>query len=72
MIDVVQTLIHIVAVLIVVSTVNPWLVLPAFFVGILFYLFAQYFLRTSRNIKRLEGISKLLLLYNLLYAAKAP
>ena len=59
MIDVIQTVIHIIAAFTIVTTVNPWLLIPAIFVAGFFYFFAIFFLKTSRSIKRLEGISRL-------------
>lgn len=42
----------------VVAVVNYWLLIPTFFVGIIFYLLRNVYLSTSRSVKRLEGLSK--------------
>jgi ATP-binding cassette subfamily C (CFTR/MRP) protein 4 len=59
MIDVIQNAIHIVAAFTLVVSVNPWLIIPTAIVALFFYFFSLFFIRTSRSIKRLEGISKL-------------
>lgn len=43
---------------IVVASVNPWMLLPTIIMLTVFYFLRVVFLATSRNIKRLEGISK--------------
>ncbi|CAG2057728.1 unnamed protein product [Timema podura] len=47
-----------VAIITVVAIVNPWLLLPTFVVGVIFYMLRVVFLATSRSVKRLEGVSK--------------
>ena len=59
MIDVIQNAIHIVAAFVVVTSVNPWLLVPAAVVACFFYLCSLFFIKTSRSIKRLEAISML-------------
>lgn len=46
------------AIIIVIGTVNPLLLIPTLIMGILFYFIRIFYLKTSRNIKRLEGVSK--------------
>jgi Flp pilus assembly protein TadB len=46
------------AVVIVVSVVNVWLLIPTALMFIVFYALRQYYLSTSRSLKRLEAISK--------------
>lgn len=58
MIDVIQNAIQMTAAFIVVISINPWLVIPAAFVTLLFYIFSLFFIKTTRSIKRLEAISK--------------
>ncbi|XP_058809479.1 ATP-binding cassette sub-family C member 4-like isoform X2 [Phymastichus coffea] len=58
MIDVIQNTIHILAAFTVVSSVNPWLLIPACLVGFCFYGFSLFFIKTSRSIKRLEAITR--------------
>uniref|UniRef100_A0A2S2PE27 Putative multidrug resistance-associated protein lethal n=1 Tax=Schizaphis graminum TaxID=13262 RepID=A0A2S2PE27_SCHGA len=42
----------------VVGIVNVYLLIPTFFIGVLFYYTVVYYLSTSRSIKRLEGVSR--------------
>lgn len=58
MIDCLQIGLTLLGIIVVVAVVSPWLMLPTFIVGIVFYLLRIFYLRTSRNIKRLEGVSK--------------
>lgn len=47
-----------------VTIVNIWLILPTIVVVLAFYLVRQLYVKTSRSIKRLDGISKYYLLVN--------
>lgn len=42
----------------VLALINVWLLVPPLVVGYVFYLMRNYYLKTSRGVKRLEGISK--------------
>jgi ATP-binding cassette subfamily C (CFTR/MRP) protein 4 len=44
----------------VVALVNVWMLLPTVIMFSVFYLLRVYFVATSRSVKRLEGISKLM------------
>lgn len=37
---------------------NPWLMIPMFIMCVVFYYMRSVYLRTSRSVKRLEGISE--------------
>nr|CAD7430331.1 unnamed protein product [Timema monikensis] len=58
MIDCLQIGLSMVAIITVVAIVNPWLLLPTFFVGVIFYMLRVVFLATSRSVKRLEGVTR--------------
>lgn len=58
MIDCLQIGLSLIGIIIVVGIVNPLLMIPTAVIGIFFYLLRIFYLRTSRNIKRLEGVSK--------------
>lgn len=58
LIDCLQIGLSLLGIIVVVSVVSPWLMIPTSVIGILFYLLRIFYLRTSRNIKRLEGVSK--------------
>lgn len=64
MIDCLQIGLSLLGIIVVVGVVSPWLMIPTFFIGILFYLMRIFYLRTSRSVKRLEGISKYLFISN--------
>jgi ATP-binding cassette subfamily C (CFTR/MRP) protein 4 len=58
----------ILGVIVVVAVVNYWMLIPTVVMLVLFFLLRMYYIPTSRSIKRLEGISKLILfLYLTLY-----
>lgn len=58
MIDCLQIGLSLLGIIIVVGIVNPLLMIPTSAIGVIFYLLRIFYLRTSRNIKRLEGVSK--------------
>lgn len=58
MIDCLQIGLALLGIIIVVAIVNPWLMIPTCLIGVIFYLLRIFYLRTSRNVKRLEGVSK--------------
>jgi hypothetical protein len=51
----------ILGVIVVVAVVNYWMLIPTVVMLVLFFLLRIYYIPTSRSIKRLEGISKLIL-----------
>ncbi len=46
------------AIVVVAVVVNPWVFIPTLPLMVLFLYLRRYFLRTSRDIKRLEGTSR--------------
>lgn len=58
LIDCMQIGLALLGIIVVVAVITPWLMIPTCLIGILFYLLRIFYLRTSRNIKRLEGTSK--------------
>nr|CAH7729851.1 unnamed protein product [Callosobruchus chinensis] len=58
MIDCLQIGLALLGVIVVVAIVSPWLMVPTCIIGIIFYLMRIFYLRTSRNVKRLEGVKK--------------
>ncbi|CAG9823622.1 unnamed protein product [Phaedon cochleariae] len=58
MIDCLQIGLALLGIIIVVAVVSPWLMIPTFLIGIVFYFFRIFYLRTSRNVKRLEGTTR--------------
>lgn len=45
-------------IIVVVSIVNPWLLLSTAAAGVIFYFLRIFYLATSRSVKRLEGVSE--------------
>ncbi|KAB0797835.1 hypothetical protein PPYR_09004 [Photinus pyralis] len=45
-------------IVVVVATVNPWLLIPTVVIFVMFYFLRAFYLTTSRNVKRLEGIAR--------------
>ncbi|KAH1001477.1 hypothetical protein HUJ04_005494 [Dendroctonus ponderosae] len=58
LLDTLQISMNVCFISIVVASVNPWMMLPTVIMLTIFYFLRVVFLATSRNIKRLEGISK--------------
>ena len=56
--DLPQIALNILGILIVIFTVRPWVVLPTGLLGVVFVLLRRFYMASSRNIKRLEGITK--------------
>ncbi|XP_077987383.1 ATP-binding cassette sub-family C member 4-like [Glandiceps talaboti] len=54
----VQVGIEIIGIVIVASVINPWVFIPAVPLVILFMYFRNYYLATSRDIKRLDGVTR--------------
>ncbi|KAH0815457.1 hypothetical protein GEV33_007334 [Tenebrio molitor] len=40
------------------TIVSPWLMIPTVIAGVVFYFLRIFYIRTSRNVKRLEGITR--------------
>ena len=45
-------------ILVVIFIVRPWVVIPTIVLGVVFVFLRKFYMASSRNIKRLEGISK--------------
>ncbi|RZC36351.1 multidrug resistance-associated protein, partial [Asbolus verrucosus] len=56
--DTIQIGLIAVAIVIVISTINPWILIPTIIIFGLFYTFRFIFLATSRNLKRIEGTTR--------------
>lgn len=55
-VDSTQAILNIVGAIIVASIVNPLFLIPVAVMGIIFIFVRKVYLRTSMNVKRLEGI----------------
>ena len=52
----VQLLLKFVAILVTAAYSNVYVIIPAFFIVVIFLVFRWYYLKTSRDVKRLEAI----------------
>ncbi|XP_063224515.1 ATP-binding cassette sub-family C member 4-like [Bacillus rossius redtenbacheri] len=50
--------IMLVGIVTLIASVNYWILIPTAFVGVIFYLSRSVYVRTSRCVKRLEGITR--------------
>ena len=48
----------IVGILAVIFAVRPWVIIPTLFLGIIFLWLRRFYMHSSRDIKRMEGIAK--------------
>ncbi|XP_076244312.1 putative multidrug resistance-associated protein lethal(2)03659 isoform X2 [Calliopsis andreniformis] len=58
LIDCIQIGLSLLGIIIVVGIANPWLLIPTFFIGIIFYYIRVFYIATSRSVKRLEGVTR--------------
>lgn len=58
MYDVIMISLELTAVITIVGSVNPWLLIPVVFITLIIYFLRNFYMATSRSIKRLEGISE--------------
>ena len=56
--DVLRIFAEIICVFVIVIYASPYVAIPTIFVGIIFYIFRRFYLKTSRSVKRLEGVTK--------------
>lgn len=60
MIDVIQIFLQMGGIVVVVALVNYWLIIPTAIIGVIFYFLRDFYLKSSRNIKRMEATSEFL------------
>ncbi|XP_030375917.1 probable multidrug resistance-associated protein lethal(2)03659 [Scaptodrosophila lebanonensis] len=58
MMDVIQIFLSLAGIVIVIAIVNPMFLIPTFVLAIIFYQLRTFYLKTSRNVKRLEAITR--------------
>ncbi|KAF6206425.1 hypothetical protein GE061_017658 [Apolygus lucorum] len=58
MADVVTIGITLIGIMVVNATINPYLLVPTFICGCIFYFLRVFYVSTSRSVKRLEGITR--------------
>ncbi|KAG8310926.1 hypothetical protein J6590_054249 [Homalodisca vitripennis] len=58
LLDVLQIGLVVIGIVGVLVLVNAWLLIPTFIVACIFYFLRNFYLKTSRGVKRLEGITR--------------
>ncbi|CAD7092877.1 unnamed protein product [Hermetia illucens] len=58
LIDMIQVFFTLIGILVVISVVNVWFLIPAAFIVIIFYFLRGFYLKTSRNVTRMEAVSR--------------
>jgi len=58
MMDVMQIFLAILGIVVVLCIVNVWYILATFVLVVVFYFLRVFYLSTSRDVKRLEAVSK--------------
>ncbi|XP_066258777.1 ATP-binding cassette sub-family C member 4-like isoform X1 [Euwallacea similis] len=58
LVDVLQIGLALLAIIVVVAAVSPWILLPTVVIGVVFHFMRIFYLKTSRSIKRLEGTTR--------------
>ncbi|KAM7361614.1 putative multidrug resistance-associated protein lethal(2)03659 [Cochliomyia hominivorax] len=58
MMDVIQIFLSLFGIVIVIAVVNPLYLIPTLILAIIFYNLRTFYLKTSRNVKRLEAITR--------------
>ena len=53
-----QIFLNVACVFILVTYIRPFIIIPTFLVGVVFFLLRRFYLQTSRAVKRLEGVTK--------------
>ncbi|CAG9854730.1 unnamed protein product [Phyllotreta striolata] len=58
LLDTIQIGIYVAAITLVIGSLTIWIIVPTVFIAILFYLMKIVFVRTSRDIKRIESVTR--------------
>lgn len=56
--DCLASLLEFIAIVVIVVTVNYWLLIPTIVMSFLFYLIRKCYINTARSVKRIESVSK--------------
>ena len=56
--DALQVILFCIAAVALQTILNPWIILPAFLLMAVFAFFGRYFLKSSRDLRRLEGANR--------------
>ncbi|XP_073844740.1 probable multidrug resistance-associated protein lethal(2)03659 [Musca autumnalis] len=58
LLDVIQISLSLLGIVVVLSIVNPWYILATVIMVIIFYFIRSFYLKTSRDVKRLEAVTR--------------
>lgn len=58
MLDALQNVLSMLGLVTVTAVVNPYFLIPTLFLGSLFVFIQKIYLKTSNNVKRLEGVGE--------------
>ncbi|KAL5284866.1 ABCC4.2 family protein [Megaselia abdita] len=58
MMDVAQIFLALFGIVVVVAMVNPLFLIPTFILAVIFYFLRAFYLKTSRDVKRIEGVTR--------------
>lgn len=56
--EVIQIFLTLGGIVVVIIIVNTWFIIPSLLMVVLFYYLRSFYLKTSRDVKRMEGVSK--------------
>ncbi|XP_071552963.1 ATP-binding cassette sub-family C member 4-like isoform X4 [Panulirus ornatus] len=56
--DFIEILLNFLGIIVVISSINIWIILPTMGLGIIFVFLRRFYLSTARDVKRLEGITR--------------
>lgn len=65
--DAAQNMLSMFGLIIVTTVVNPYFLIPVLILGILFIYIQRVYLKTSKNVKRLEGVGESIIFFLLFY-----
>ncbi|XP_075538961.1 ATP-binding cassette subfamily C member 4-like isoform X1 [Dermacentor variabilis] len=56
--DITFIFLNLVGVLVVVAVISPWIIIPTLILFVIFFYLRRFYMRTARDVKRLEGVTR--------------
>ncbi|XP_064455602.1 ATP-binding cassette sub-family C member 4-like [Ornithodoros turicata] len=56
--DITFIFLNLLGVLVVVAVISPWIIIPTLILFVIFYFLRRFYMRTARDVKRLEGVTR--------------
>ncbi|CAN8022056.1 unnamed protein product, partial [Ixodes persulcatus] len=53
-----QIFLNLLGVLVVVAVISPWIIVPTLVLFVVFFFLRRFYMRTARDVKRLEGVTR--------------